>query len=97
MPSSPPRSTAGPSICTPNASPSALLAGTSEQLLKFVRALHNENTPVFLLDDGKELADSLRTLQANFRVKEISQLDVPFYFPNSGGSQNRRVALYRVD
>jgi Dolichyl-phosphate-mannose-protein mannosyltransferase len=69
---------------------------TSEQLLKFVRALHAENTPVFLLDDGKELADSLQTLRATFRVEAIAQLDVPFYFPNSGGSENRRVALYRI-
>ena len=69
---------------------------TSNQLLKFVRALHTEQTPVFLVDDGKELADSLQTLRATFRVEEITQLDVPFYFPNSGGSENRRVALYRV-
>ena len=69
---------------------------TSEQLLKFVRMLHAENTPVFLLDDGKELAASLQTLRAHFRVETIAQLDVPYYFPNSGGSENRTVPLYRI-
>jgi hypothetical protein len=67
-----------------------------DQLLKFVRALHAENTPVYVLDDGKELADSLRTLRTQFQLEEIAQLDLPYYFPNSGGSENRRVPLYRV-
>jgi hypothetical protein len=69
---------------------------SGDQLLKFVRALHAENTPVYFLDDGKELADSLQTLRAHFQLEEIVQLDLPYYFPNSGGSENRRVALYRI-
>jgi len=68
----------------------------SEQLLAFVDALHTEATPVFILDDGKELVPALQTLRQRFKVVEVGQLDVPYYFPNSGGSENRRVPLYEV-
>ena len=67
-----------------------------DQLLKFVRALQAEATPVFVLDDGKELAESINTLRGQFAFTEVGQIDVPYYFPNSGGSENRRVTLYKV-
>jgi hypothetical protein len=70
---------------------------TSQELQKFVRALRDENTPVFFLDDGQELTESLATLRTHFRVVEVAQLDVPYYFPNSGGSENRRVPLYKIE
>ena len=70
---------------------------TPEQLTKLVRALHSESRPVFLLDDGKELAESIQTLRDQFTLTEVGQLDVPYYFPNSGGSENRRVSLYKIE
>lgn len=70
---------------------------TADQLRRFVLALQHEGTPVYLLDDGKELAESFATLQAQFKLTEVGQIDVPYYFPNSGGSENRRVSLYRIE
>jgi len=70
---------------------------TPDQLRRFVLALQQEGTPVFVLDDGKELAESIATLQAQFKLSEVGQIDVPYYFPNSGGSENRRVSLYRIE
>ena len=69
---------------------------TSDQLLAFVAALHDEATPVYILDDGKELVPALDTLRQHYTLVEVVQLDVPYYFPNSGGSENRRVPLYQV-
>ena len=69
---------------------------TPAQLLKFVRELHTENTPVYVLEDGDEVLPSLATLRASYRLTEVARLDMPYYFPGSG-SENRKVALYRVD
>ena len=69
---------------------------TAEQLLKFVAALEAEATPVYILDDGKELIPVLDALRQQYKLVEVTQLDVPYYFPNSGGSENRRVPLYQV-
>lgn len=69
---------------------------TPEQLLKFVRELHAENRPVYVLEDGDEVRPSLTTLRASYRLTEVARLDMPYYFPGSG-SENRKVALYRVD
>jgi hypothetical protein len=69
---------------------------TNAQLLKFVNALRQENMPVYLLVDGDEVQPSLATLRANYRLSEVTRLDMPYYFPGSG-SENRKVALYRVD
>ena len=66
------------------------------QLIKFVQTLQAEATPVFVLDDGKELAESISSLRRQFTLVEAGQIDVPYYFPNSGGSENRRVTLYKV-
>ena len=55
-----------------------------------------KNTPVYLLVDGDEVQPSLTTLRTNFRLSEVTRLDMPYYFPGSG-SENRKVALYRVD
>jgi hypothetical protein len=49
-----------------------------------------------VIDDGKELAQSLETLRASYRLDEVGRIDVPFYFPDSGGSENRNVPVYRV-
>ena len=69
---------------------------TPDQLLKFVRELHTENTPVYVLEDGDEVLPSLATLRASYRLTEVARLDMPYYFPGSG-SENRKVALYRID
>ncbi len=69
---------------------------TPAQLLKFVRELHAENRPVYVLEDGDEVLPSLATLRASYRLTEVARLDMPYYFPGSG-SENRKVALYRID
>jgi hypothetical protein len=68
---------------------------TPDQLLAFVRALHAESKPVYMLEDGDEVLPSLNTLRAHFQLTQVARLDMPYYFPGSG-SENRKVALYRV-
>ncbi len=70
---------------------------TADELVRFVGALHREGTPVFLLDDGEELSDALATLRARYVLQEVGRLDVPYYQAIGGGSQNRRVPLYRIE
>ena len=69
---------------------------TPDQLLKFVHALRQENTPVYFLADGDEVNKPLSTLRQQYQLTEIARLDMPYYFPGSG-SENRNVALYRLD
>jgi hypothetical protein len=69
---------------------------SASELISFVRALQGEKRPVFLLNDGDEVKVSLATLQANFRLTEIGRFDMPYYF-FGGGSENRKVILYRVE
>ena len=68
---------------------------SQDELVKFVRALQAENTPVYVLEDGDELAATMRGLRQDFQVTEVARLDMPYYFPGSG-SENRKVGLYRV-
>jgi hypothetical protein len=67
-----------------------------DALLAFVRALREEETPVFVLEDGAELADTMTALRQHYRLSEITRLDMPYYFRGSG-SENRKVPLYRID
>ena len=66
------------------------------QLLAFVRALQAEGTPVYVLEDGAEVASAVRTLREQFTLNEVARLDVPYYFAGSG-SENRKVPLFRVE
>ncbi|BCX02541.1 MAG: hypothetical protein KatS3mg053_0479 [Candidatus Roseilinea sp.] len=70
---------------------------TSDELIHFVDALHAEGRPVFLLDDGAELRATLATLRARYALREVGRLDVPYYEAIGGGSQNRRVPLFKIE
>ena len=66
------------------------------ELITFMRAVKAEGRPVYLLFDGDELKGTIDTLQFNFRLTEIGRFDIPYYF-YGGGSENRKVPLYRLD
>ena len=68
---------------------------TPQQAQKFVRALLQERTPVYILADGDEVRAAVEGLRHVFRLTEVARLDMPYYFPGSG-SENRRVPLYQV-
>ncbi len=67
-----------------------------DELNKFVDVLMRSNIPIFILEDGEELRDSISTLKTNYTVREVGRVDVPFYNAVGGGSENRRVALFQV-
>jgi hypothetical protein len=67
-----------------------------DELTRFVNRLHQDNMPVFLLDDGEELGPTLRTLREHYRVTDFGRVDVPYYFKGSG-SENRRVPLLKIE
>jgi hypothetical protein len=69
---------------------------TADETLKFVRALRAENTPVYILEDGAEVAPALDSLRRVYHLTEVARLDMPYYFLSSG-SENRRVALYKIE
>ncbi len=69
---------------------------TGDETVKFVRALRAENTPVYLLEDGAEVIPATESLRSVYTLTEVAHLDMPYYFPGSG-SENRQVALYRVE
>ncbi len=90
--------------CSLNSGPVDLYAGrltfrpanwTPDQLIAFVRALQREGGPVYLLDDGVEMSAAIQTARAQFILREVARLDVPYYFAGSG-SENRTAALYAV-
>lgn len=66
------------------------------ELVRFIRAVKAEGKPAYLLFDGDELRGTIDTLQFNFRMTEIGRFDMPYYF-YGGGSENRKVPLYRLD
>lgn len=68
---------------------------TPDQMMAFVRALRDEGAPVYLLDDGVEMAGAIQAARTQFTLREIARLDMPYYFAGSG-SENRKVALYEV-
>lgn len=70
---------------------------TPDELTRFVDALHAEGRPVFVLDDGAELQEALATLLAHYALREVGRLDVPYYEAIGGGSQNRRVPLFKIE
>ncbi|MCL4506277.1 MAG: glycosyltransferase family 39 protein [Chloroflexi bacterium] len=69
---------------------------TPRQADRFVRALLQEKTPVYILADGDEVSAAVDGLRHAFRLVEVARLDVPYYFPGSG-SENRKAALYQVE
>lgn len=70
---------------------------TPEQLLRFVEALRAEGKPVYAVDESNELQASLATLRGRYTLTQVGAIDVPYYFMPGGGSENRRVPVYRVE
>jgi hypothetical protein len=70
---------------------------TPEQLLRFVGALRAEGKPVYAVDESNELQASLATLRGRYTLTQVGAIDVPYYFMPGGGSENRRVPVYRVE
>jgi hypothetical protein len=62
---------------------------------KFIDALLQANTPVYLLVDGEEMQRAADALRGRFTFAEVARFDVPYYFVGSG-SENRRVPLFKV-
>lgn len=70
---------------------------TADQLLAFVSAVRAEGRPVYVVDESNELASSVATLRARFTLAQVGAIDVPYYFLPGGGSENRRVPVFRVE
>ena len=70
---------------------------TPEQLLRFVEALRAEGRPVYAVDESNELQASLATLRGRYTLTQVGAIDVPYYFMPGGGSENRRVPVFRVE
>ncbi|MBX7214678.1 MAG: hypothetical protein K1X39_11755, partial [Thermoflexales bacterium] len=70
---------------------------TADQLTAFAEALQREKVPFFILDESNELQPALAALRARYTLREVAALDLPYYFLPGGGSENRRVPLYRVE
>ncbi len=70
---------------------------TPAQLIAFVEALRAEGRPVYAVDESNELQASLATLRGRYALTQVGAIDVPYYFLPGGGSENRRVPVYRVE
>jgi hypothetical protein len=70
---------------------------TPEQLLRFVEAVRADGKSVYAIDESNELTASLVTLRARYTLTPVGAIDVPYYFMPGGGSENRRVPVYRVE
>ncbi|MCS6774815.1 MAG: hypothetical protein NZ693_11980, partial [Thermoflexales bacterium] len=68
---------------------------SADALLRFVGALHEAQRPVFILDDGEEMAGVLSLLRQRYLVRPVRQLSLPFYDAVGGGSKSRQVWLYQ--
>ncbi len=69
---------------------------SSAQVIVFIRAIQAEGAPVYVLDDGTEIRPTLTTLRTAYRLTSIARLDMPYFYPG-GGSENRKVSVYRLD
>ena len=70
---------------------------TSDELLRFVDALRAEGKPVYAIDESNELQASLAALRGRYTLTQVGAIDVPYYFMPGGGSENRRVPVFRVE
>jgi hypothetical protein len=68
-------------------------AWTAAQFDEFIEAMQAASRPVYLLDDGVELAPVVERLRAEGRLREAARLP-GVYFEPTGGSENLDLALY---
>ena len=59
------------------------------------RAL-GEGRALYTLADGAEMEGPIAALRAGHRLTQVANLPLPYFSPN-GGSDDRHLALYRVE
>lgn len=68
---------------------------TDQELYAWTDALLDEGRPFYVLDDGEEMPPLLERLEAQYRLRPITTLGLP-YFALGGGSLPRPARLYEV-
>jgi hypothetical protein len=88
-----------------NAGPVILYAGraavrpaywTAGEWQTFVERALGEGRALYALADGAEMEGPIAALRAGHRLVQVADLPLPYFSPN-GGSDDRRLALYRVE
>jgi hypothetical protein len=88
-----------------NAGPLVLYAGraavrpaywSAAEWQTFVARALGEGRALYALADGAEMEGPIAALRAGHRLVQVADLPLPYFSPN-GGSDDRRLALYRVE
>jgi hypothetical protein len=66
-----------------------------EELYAFADDAILQGMPLYLLQDGLEMADVLEDARKRYRLELVSVYDIPFYH-TGGGSTGGRIPLYRL-
>jgi 4-amino-4-deoxy-L-arabinose transferase-like glycosyltransferase len=67
----------------------------SDELYTFVDHAIAQGVPIYLLEDGLEMAGPVSAAQQRYRLQQVGRYDIPFYH-TGGGSTGGRVPLYRI-
>jgi hypothetical protein len=67
-----------------------------DELYTFVDDAIAGQTPVYLLQDGLEMAASVEAARQRYQLQLVGRYDIPFYH-TGGGSTGGRIPLYRVE
>ncbi len=87
-----------------NAGPLLLYAGRSSvrpgywsagEWQRFVARALDEGRELYALADGTEMEAPIAALRSSYRLTPVASLPLPYFSPN-GGSDDRHLALYRV-
>jgi hypothetical protein len=68
----------------------------SDELYTFADDALARGVPLYLLEDGLEMAGPLTAARQRYELQLVGRYDIPFYH-TGGGSAGGRVALYRVE
>ncbi len=66
-----------------------------DEFYTFVDHAIAQGVPVYLLEDGLEMAGPVSAAQQRYRLEPVDRYDIPFYH-TGGGSTGGRIALYRI-
>jgi len=66
---------------------------TSDELLSFLGHAQGLGRPIYLMDDGLEMALPLRLAAEHYELQLVSEYDLPYYYVG-GGSLDTMVPLY---
>ncbi len=67
----------------------------TDELYTFVDDAMTRGTPVYLLEDGLEMAAPVAAARERYELELLGRYDVPFYH-TGGGSTGGRVSLFRI-